>query len=204
MALSDGAHAAEEDYSYFSLRHELVRPDEKKEEEKEEKEEKKEETPKEEGENTEDTPGAEEPVTTPITPIRPPSPSKPAHIPTATTLFGLACTRQLDAKLLLNRSDEVTRSTVQKAVVVIMSSPVGFFGGIREKLGMVTRAWFAQRDFEDMEVIEKFRESLLKEEEEEGPLVGLSLRELVFAFREKTLVLFKALLLQPKVSSLRQ
>ena len=60
------------------------------------------------------------------------------------SLFGISCTRQLDASTLIERSPEVTRSTVQKAVVVIADTPV-YFGGLKEKLGMVTRAWFAQR-----------------------------------------------------------
>lgn len=60
------------------------------------------------------------------------------------SLFGISCTRQLDSSTLIDRPPEVTRSTVQKAVVVIADSPV-YFGGLKEKLGMVTRAWFAQR-----------------------------------------------------------
>ena len=62
----------------------------------------------------------------------------------ATSLFGLSCTRQMDANELLKRPADVTRSTVQKAVVVIADSPQ-HFGHLREKLSMVTGAWFAQR-----------------------------------------------------------
>ena len=47
---------------------------------------------------------------------------------------------------LLNRPADVTRSTIQKALVVLARKPV--FGPIREKLGVVTRAYFLQRDFE--------------------------------------------------------
>ncbi|CAI7674073.1 unnamed protein product [Penicillium manginii] len=61
-----------------------------------------------------------------------------------TSLFGIACSRQLDAKLLLNRPPDVTRSTVQKAVVVVTDSPQRV-GQLREKLSVVTTAWFAQR-----------------------------------------------------------
>jgi len=62
----------------------------------------------------------------------------------ATSRFGISCTRQLDAKELLNRPEDVTRSTVQKSLVVIAESP-HYFGHLREKLSMVTRAWFAQK-----------------------------------------------------------
>lgn len=62
----------------------------------------------------------------------------------ATSLFGISCTRQLDANDLINRPADVTRSTVQKAVVVISDSPQ-HFGYLREKLSVVTKAWFAQK-----------------------------------------------------------
>lgn len=61
----------------------------------------------------------------------------------ATSLFGIACTRQLDASKLIDRPADVTRSTVQKAVVVISNGPQ-HFGQLREKLSIVTKAWFAQ------------------------------------------------------------
>ena len=50
----------------------------------------------------------------------------------------------MDANELLSRPADVTRSTVQKAVVAIADSPQSF-GHLREKLSMVTGAWFAQR-----------------------------------------------------------
>ncbi|KAK8011240.1 hypothetical protein PG990_010205 [Apiospora arundinis] len=151
MALSDGAHAATEDFSYFTL----LKP------------------------ATEDLP--------------------------PTSLFGISCTRQMDASQLINRPPEVTRSTVQKAVVVIADSPQ-FFGMLRERLSVVTSAWFAQREFSDCEILKRFQDSL-KEEKERGQLseedrdqyLGMSLRELVREFRWQTLVLLKCCLLQPKM-----
>lgn len=62
----------------------------------------------------------------------------------ATSLFGISCTRQIPASSLIVRSPDVTRSTVQKAVVVVTDGPQ-HFGPLREKLSMVTSAWFAQR-----------------------------------------------------------
>lgn len=50
----------------------------------------------------------------------------------------------MDASQLHNRPADVTRSTVQKALVAIADSPQ-FFGQLREKLSMVTGAWFAQK-----------------------------------------------------------
>src|SRR5690242_6833421 len=66
----------------------------------------------------------------------------PSHA--ATSLFGISCTRQLPASELIDRPAEVTRSTVQKAVVVVTDSPQ-HFGAIKAQLGVVTAAWFAQR-----------------------------------------------------------
>ncbi|KAK4661001.1 hypothetical protein QC762_123920 [Podospora pseudocomata] len=152
MALSDGAHALTEDFSYFTLL-----------------------KPAEDG-------GA------------------------GTSLFGISCTRQMDASLLLNRPAEVTRSTVQKAVVVIADSPQ-YFGMLRERLSVVTKAWFAQREFTDVEILKRFQESLadekergmMNEDEDRDQYLGLSLRELVREFKWQTLVLLKCCLLQPKM-----
>ncbi|GAP86228.1 putative transporter Avl9 [Rosellinia necatrix] len=152
MALSDGAHASAEDFSYFTL----VRP------------------------ATDDAP--------------------------ATSLFGISCTRQMDAARLIVRPPDVTRSTVQKAVVVIADTPQ-FFGMLRERLSVVTSAWFMQREFTDTEILRRFQESLA-DEKERGQLgeeldrdqyLGMSLRELVREFRWQTLVLLKCCLLQPKM-----
>ncbi|KAL9057527.1 MAG: hypothetical protein Q9162_002259 [Coniocarpon cinnabarinum] len=120
----------------------------------------------------------------------------------ATSLFGIACTRQLEAKDLLHRSAHVTRSSVQKAVVAIVDNPF-MFARIQQRLSAVTKAWFAQKDFSDVSIVESFYDSLVasrKEQvEERDQYVGLSLRELIHEYRWQTLVLFKCALLQPKM-----
>lgn len=68
------------------------------------------------------------------------------------------CNRQIAASDLLQRSSDVTRSMVQKAVVVLASQPV--FGPVRDRLGVVTRAYFAQRDFGSTQILHDFYESL--------------------------------------------
>ena len=65
----------------------------------------------------------------------------------------------MDASQLLNRPADVTRSTVQKAVVIIADSPQ-YFGMLRDRLSVVTKAWFAQREFTDVEILRRFQESL--------------------------------------------
>ncbi|TLS29540.1 hypothetical protein PpBr36_01348 [Pyricularia pennisetigena] len=153
MALSDGAHASTEEFSYFTL-------------------------------------------------LRPATEASPA-----TSLFGIACTRQMDSSQLINRPADVTRSTVQKAVVVIAAHPRSF-GMLRERMSIVTKAWFDQREFTDVDILRRFQESLAEdksrgrpasEDEDKDTYLGLSLRELVREFKWQTLVLFKCCLLQPKM-----
>ncbi len=113
----------------------------------------------------------------------------------------------MDASQLLVRPADVTRSTVQKAVVVIADSPQ-YFGVLRERLSVVTKAWFTQREFTDVEILRRFQESLadekrrglMHEDEDRDQYLGLSLRELVREFKWQTLVLLKCCLLQPKVT----
>ncbi|KAI0632312.1 transport protein Avl9-domain-containing protein [Trametes polyzona] len=121
--------------------------------------------------------------------------------PNPSTIFGISCNRQISSAELLVKDADVTRSTVQKAVVVLASKPV--FGPIRDRLGVITRALFAQRDFSDMSILDDFHSSLehsLRGQlTESGLYMGTSLRELVHKFRQRTLVLVKALMLQKKI-----
>lgn len=144
LALPDGAHLNQEDYSYFHL-----------------------------------------------------NPAKPG----SSTIFAISCNRQIPASELLVKSEVVTRSTVQKAVVILASKPV--FGPIRDKLGVVTRAFFNQRDFTEMDILVDFystlENSLRTQLTESGFYMGTSIRELLHAFRHRTLTLVKALMLQRKI-----
>ncbi|KAF9560885.1 hypothetical protein CPC08DRAFT_459598 [Agrocybe pediades] len=121
--------------------------------------------------------------------------------PTPTTIFGISCNQQIPASSLLVKGPDVTRSTVQKAVVVLASKPV--FGPIREKLRVVTTALFLQRDFRDSSILDDFAASLersLRTQLTESALyMGTSIRDLVHTFRQKTLILVKALLLQKRI-----
>jgi Transport protein Avl9 len=86
----------------------------------------------------------------------PPVPTWPTY--PQTTMFGLACFRQIDAKDLLHTTTDVTRTKVQKSVVVLASAPV--LGSVRSKLGMVTQAFFAQRDFSKVDILNTLYENL--------------------------------------------
>lgn len=146
LALPDGAHLQQEDYSYFHL--------------------------------------------------------VPMSSPNPTTVFGISCNRQIKTSELLHADEDVKRSTVQKALVVLASKPL--FGPIRDRLGVVTQAFFAQRNFRETEILSSFFYSLegsLRLQLTESALyMGTHLRELVHKFRHRTLILLRALMLQKRVS----
>ncbi|KAI5989145.1 transport protein Avl9-domain-containing protein [Pisolithus albus] len=110
--------------------------------------------------------------------------------PNPSTIFGISCNRQIATSVLLVKDVDVTRSIVQKAVVVLASKPV--FGPIRDRLGVVTRALFQQRDFSDTKILVEFGNSLevsLRTQlTESGLYIGQ--RALVHVFRQKTLIMF--------------
>ncbi|KAI9342940.1 transport protein Avl9-domain-containing protein [Obelidium mucronatum] len=119
----------------------------------------------------------------------------------STTLFGLACFRQIPVSELLTKTADLTRSTIQKALVVLATEPI--LGSVRTKLGLVTQAFFGQRDFSKMDIVETLYTSLnmsIGTHVSDSTLYsGISLRELVNKFKQKTLQLFKLLLLEKRV-----
>ncbi|WFD35802.1 hypothetical protein MCUN1_002669 [Malassezia cuniculi] len=117
-----------------------------------------------------------------------------------TTIFGISCNRQITSDELINKGAHVTRSTVQKAVVVLATKAV--FGAVRAKLGIVTRAFFAQRDLENLSLLEDFYDTLetsVAGHDDHALYMGTSIRSLVYEWRFRALVLFKLLLLQKKI-----
>ncbi|RMD40486.1 hypothetical protein DV735_g4640, partial [Chaetothyriales sp. CBS 134920] len=189
MALSDGAHARVEEYSWFTLLDRArtggaegnrVADD------------------SEGNQVADDHPaGGEEGTLATNT-------TKATAKPGDKTLFGIACTRQTRSDALKNKSADVTRSSVQKSVVVVVGDATGL-AELKTRLGFVTETWFGQNDFADVEILKAFQDSLIKADDGEDkeninePYFGLSLREVIHDFRHQTLVLVKALLLQRKI-----
>ncbi|KAF9315655.1 late secretory pathway protein avl9 [Podila horticola] len=87
------------------------------------------------------------------------------------TLFGISCNRQILTKDLMVKTDDVTRSSVQKAVVVLATQQ--FYDSLNATIS------------------ENIPDSAF--------LMGTSLRELVKKFKYKVLVLLKLLLLERRV-----
>lgn len=118
-----------------------------------------------------------------------------------TTLFGISCNRQISSDELKNRPADVTRSAVHKSVVVIARKPI--FGPVREKLAVITRAFFQQGDFSDLSLIDNLYDSLTSlfsvKLDENTLYFGMSLRELIYRLGSSVLVVLKALLLEKKI-----
>lgn len=145
------------------------------------------------------------------------------------TLFGCSCVRQVKTTDLpaeeLERNKDITRSIVQKAVVVITrKQPV--FTKIKEKLSIITHSYFQQSNFTNFELLEDLFENLKdsfklvedddsstvrmfpseaallenkKNERQEEFFVNLNLRHILRNFKTNILVILKALLLEKRV-----
>lgn len=122
--------------------------------------------------------------------------------PECPTAFGISCNRQLKSDELKNRPKDVTRSTIQKAIVVLTSTP-HVFAHVKDKLGAVTRAYFSQLDFTDQDILERFYEALVSRLEnyrdENALFTGMPIRSLIHDFRWRVLILLKALLLEKRI-----
>ncbi|CDS09209.1 hypothetical protein LRAMOSA10569 [Lichtheimia ramosa] len=128
----------------------------------------------------------------------PPVPGWPVA---SSTLFGISCNRQIATKDLQVKTPDMTRSIVQKAVVVLARQPI--FGPLRQKLAVITSAWFNQRDFTQLGILHNLYHNLkmtYRGRIDDSTLyMGTSLRELVHKFKSKTLVLLKLLLLEKRM-----
>ncbi|XP_032233890.1 late secretory pathway protein AVL9 homolog isoform X2 [Nematostella vectensis] len=118
------------------------------------------------------------------------------------TLYGVSCYRQMDSKDLKNKCDDVTRTTVQKAVCVLSQMPV--YGYIQAKLEVATKVYFEEKDFSRVGILKELYNSLNNSLSGDMMVesllnVGLSIMDLVMRFRQRILVLFKLLLLEKKV-----
>ncbi|XP_012890607.1 PREDICTED: late secretory pathway protein AVL9 homolog isoform X1 [Dipodomys ordii] len=128
------------------------------------------------------------------------------HLPprngSGTTVYGVSCYRQIEAKALKVRQADITRETVQKSVCVLSKLPL--YGLLQAKLQLITHAYFEEKDFSQISILKELYEhmnSSLGGTSLEGSQVylGLSPRDLVLHFRHKVLILFKLILLEKKV-----
>lgn len=123
----------------------------------------------------------------------------------STTLFAISCVRQIRSDELIEKDKDITRSSVQKSVVVILRQPI--YGQIKEKLSIVTNAFFEQKNFNDRIIVDLLYENLQTIYSEETSFIdendfysGISLRNLIKDFKKDVLVIVKAMLLEKKVA----
>lgn len=150
--------------------------------------------------------------------------SDPRHLE---TLFGCSCVRQVKTSDLSDeerlRNKDITRSIVQKAVVVIAKNhPI--FQIIKEKLSIISASYFLQNDFSNTEILESLFDNLNSTfragenelqtnnpkakqqivtnefvERQEEFFVNLNLKQTILKFKTNLLVIYKALLLEKKI-----
>ena len=117
------------------------------------------------------------------------------------TLYGVACYRQTATGNLNYTPDEAIRPTVLKSVCVICTLPL--FGSIEARLNAATHAYFNERDFRKVSILEELYSNLCTTVTL-GPVTdltqfGVSPRLVVNKFGPAILQLFKALLLHARV-----
>ncbi|KAK6454239.1 transport protein Avl9-domain-containing protein [Scheffersomyces xylosifermentans] len=143
------------------------------------------------------------------------------------TLFGCSCVRQVKTSDLSqeerDRNKDITRSIVQKAIVIIVrKQPI--FTKIKEKLSIVTKSYFQQDSFQNVEILENLFDNLnssyklvgneleettklsyeVSEQQkfvakEEEYFVNLNLKNTILKFKANFLTIFKSLLLDKKI-----
>lgn len=120
------------------------------------------------------------------------------------TVFGISCYRQISVQQVKNRTSDLTRDTVQKAVCVLSIIPL--YGHIEVKMSLITQAYFEEGDFTKVSLLKDTYDNLnlcLRNMDNitTSPkfFVGLSAREFILKFRHKAILLFKLLLLEKKI-----
>eukprot|EP01117_Protostelium_nocturnum_P010036 TRINITY_DN3578_c0_g1_i1.p1 TRINITY_DN3578_c0_g1~~TRINITY_DN3578_c0_g1_i1.p1 ORF type:complete len:541 (+),score=194.05 TRINITY_DN3578_c0_g1_i1:94-1716(+) len=117
------------------------------------------------------------------------------------TLYGVACFRQMNADLLLVKSEDIKRPMIQKAVVVLSRYPC--YGLIEGKVKTMTQLYFEQRDFSQIEIlIETYNilNNMLSDSysalKPSNLHIGLSAKDLVAKLGRNTLSILKLLMLE--------
>ncbi|XP_025056347.1 late secretory pathway protein AVL9 homolog isoform X3 [Alligator sinensis] len=75
-----------------------------------------------------------------------------------TTVYGVSCYRQIEAKALKVRQADITRETVQKSVCVLSQLPL--YGLLQAKLQLITHAYFEEKDFSQITILKELYEHM--------------------------------------------
>ncbi|RKP36316.1 AVL9/DENND6 domain-containing protein, partial [Dimargaris cristalligena] len=77
-----------------------------------------------------------------------PTPGIPSH---QTALFGISSYRQINSNDLVVKTSDITRTFVQKAVVLILAQPV--FAYVQDQISDISQLYFGQRDFTRTDIL---------------------------------------------------
>ncbi|KAJ1921840.1 hypothetical protein IWQ60_006671 [Tieghemiomyces parasiticus] len=78
--------------------------------------------------------------------------ARPSAAPTA--VFGISSYRQINSNDLVVRTSDITRTFVQKAVVLILAKPV--FAYVQDQIADISHLYFGQRDFTRTDILQTF------------------------------------------------
>ena len=113
-----------------------------------------------------------------------------------------SCYRQIKAEELISRDESVSRTFVQKAVVVMSKLPL--YGEVRAKLQPTTEAFFAQRNFKDTQILQdlydssnQFRTESIRDISQFS--TGLNLEQVFRLPNFGVLTLIKAIMLEGRI-----
>ncbi|EEB07356.1 LAlv9 family protein [Schizosaccharomyces japonicus yFS275] len=117
-----------------------------------------------------------------------------------TSFFGISCVRQLPITALKNAPPpDVTRSYIQKAVVVVLRAPL--YGILKEKLGIACGTYFEQADFSQLDILNDFYMNIknLNASDTSNYYLGLPLARFVQRWESKVITMLKLILLKKKI-----
>ncbi|KAJ1656354.1 hypothetical protein IWQ61_004057 [Dispira simplex] len=125
----------------------------------------------------------------------------PSLAPEQTAYFGISSYRQISSNDLLVKTSDITRTFVQKAVVLILTQPV--FGYIQDQIADITQLYFGQRDFTRTDILQTFYKQIVNHLQPPLPneyyTTNTALGFCVNSFKSHSLALLKLLLAGAKV-----
>ncbi|KRZ17537.1 Late secretory pathway protein AVL9 -like protein, partial [Trichinella zimbabwensis] len=118
------------------------------------------------------------------------------------TVYGVSYVRQIAAEDLREKSNDITRSTVQKSICALSLSPL--YGLLKPKLESISKVYFEQGDFKQTELLAEMYHNINATIDSttlcgQQPNFGLSVRELLHTYKHRTLMLFKLVLLEKRI-----
>ncbi|KRX09438.1 hypothetical protein PPERSA_01638 [Pseudocohnilembus persalinus] len=120
-------------------------------------------------------------------------------------LYGVSYFKQIKVTDEMRQNNkDLTRNQMQKSICILSHLPL--FGYLVSRIAPTTQAYFDQKDFTDYNILESAYLSInnmLRETQgnldESEIYLGTSPKALIYQFKEKTLVLLKALLLEGRI-----